>query len=48
VSEKVFTNWKNGLTITYMQYIDKIAEFLGVSIDRVTTESEGKTEVSEG
>ncbi|MBR0365741.1 MAG: helix-turn-helix transcriptional regulator [Clostridia bacterium] len=33
VRKQAVTEWKNGTTKSYMKYIDKIAAFLGVSVD---------------
>ena len=33
LSKNAFTNWNNGNNNSYMKYLPKIAEFLGVSVD---------------
>lgn len=43
VRKQAITEWKNGTTKSYLKYINKIADFFGVSVDYLLNDSEYTT-----
>lgn len=46
LSKCAMTGWKNGNNTSYMKYLPKIAEFLGVSVDSLLGKEDSATENS--
>lgn len=42
ISKNVFTDWKSGKNKSYMKHLPKIAEFFGISVDKLTQTTEQK------
>ena len=43
VTKHTITDWKNGRSISYMKYIDKIADFFDVSADYLLEKTDDKS-----
>lgn len=46
ISQQRFTDWKSGRVKSYSKYLDRIAEFFGVSVDYLLGRSEKKETAS--